>query len=204
MKFLLTGFEPFGGSPVNPSEQVVRALANETWAGLDLCTAILPVDRYRAPEQVFELMRKEKPDVIISLGEAAKRPAISVERVAINLMDYRIADNSGNVAEDIPVFENGPAAYFSTLPVRTLLKAFEEAQIPAELSFSAGAYLCNQIMYSVLHRLALHQVGAAAGFIHLPMLPEQASKLRPPAPSMSLETMVSAVRITLRPELYSH
>jgi pyroglutamyl-peptidase len=202
MKFLLTGFEPFGGSVINPSEQVVQALAHEQWTNIILSTLILPVDRYRAPEMILGAMENMHPDVIICLGEAGKRAAISLEKVAINLLNYRIADNNGNTAQDLSVAEDGPAAYFSTLPLRTLQQALLEANIPVEISLSAGTYLCNQIMYSVLHQLARHAVPIPAGFIHLPLLPEQASLLIPPQPSMSLDNLRSAMRILLRPEHY--
>lgn len=201
MKILLSGFEPFGGSSINPSEQVLQALRNEKLSGVELDTCVLPVDCYRAPQLMIEQIRQKSPDVIIALGEAGGRPAISLERVAVNLLDYRIADNAGNMVQDLAIVEGAPDAYFSTLPLRILLKALEQKEIPAVLSLSAGAFLCNQIMYTILHQIRIEQREAKAGFIHLPYLPQQV--LHIPQPSMSLDIMVSAMRIILRPEYYS-
>ena len=195
MRLLLTGFEPFGGSGVNPSQQIVLALAQKGAAGVDLCTAILPVDRVGGPASALAAIEAQRPDAVLCLGQAARRPALSIERVAINLLDYAIADNAGNRVVDEPVVAGGPAAYFATLPLRRMLAAVQAAQTPCELSLSAGAFLCNQVMYAVLHYLALHMPDVRAGFIHVPALPEQvASK---PAPSMSLETMITGVQAAI-------
>ena len=172
MKLLLTGFEPFGGSAVNPSEQVVRALAQERLRRIQLRTAILPVDRVQGPVALVRAIQKYRPDAVLCLGEAG-RAAISVERVAINLMDYRIADNAGNCVTDEPIAPDGPAAYFVTLPVRAMLEAVRSVHVPAELSLSAGAFLCNQVLYTALHHIATHQLDTKVGFVHLPSLPER-------------------------------
>jgi pyroglutamyl-peptidase len=119
--------------------------------------------------------------------------AISIERVAINLLDYRMADNAGHQAIDEPIVPDGPAAYFVTLPVRAMLEAVHAAGIPAELSLSAGAFLCNQVTYELLHYLTTHQLDIPAGFVHLPALPEQVTNASPPMPSMALETMVRGI-----------
>lgn len=198
MNVLLTGFEPFGGSQVNPSEQVVRAIAERPPGGIRLETAILPVDQETGPAVLWSAVERHRPEAVLCLGEAAGRAAISIERVAINLLDYRIADNAGHQVSDQPIVPGGPAAYFVTLPVRAILTAIQAAGLPAELSLSAGAFLCNQVTYVLLHRL--HESGRLlpAGFIHLPALPEQAARRSPPIPSMSLETLESAVRIALQ------
>jgi pyroglutamyl-peptidase len=139
MNVLLTGFEPFGGSQVNPSAQVVGRLARDGVSGVTLHSAILPVDRHGGPATLLNAVRACQPDAILCLGEAARRTAISIERVAINLLDYRMADNAGHQAIDEPIVPNGPAAYFVTLPVHAMLEAARTAGIPAELSLSAGA-----------------------------------------------------------------
>ena len=197
MKLLVTGFEPFGGSSINPSEQVVLALAHDGIAGVELRAGILPVDRTRGPAKVIELIGQFRPDAVLCLGEAGRRQALNIERVGINLMDYRIADNSGNLVADEPIVTGGPAAYFATLPVRAMLAASLEAGVPAELSLSAGAFLCNQVTYAVLHYLALQNLATPAGFIHLPSLPEQAARREPVVASMALETMVKGVRAAI-------
>ncbi len=194
MNLLLTGFEPFGESKLNPSEQVVRALERERIAGVELYTAILPVDRVRGPAALLRAVRAARPDAVVCLGEAARRVAISIERVAINLLDFRIADNAGNKATDEPIVPGAPAAYFCTLPVRAMYDAVRAAGVPAELSLSAGAYLCNQVTYVLLHDLAQQQLEIPAGFVHLPALPAQVATRDMLLPTMSLETMVLGVR----------
>jgi pyroglutamyl-peptidase len=197
MKLLLTGFEPFGGSHINPAEQVVLALAHDGIAGVELRAGILPVDRTHSAAKAVELIMQFQPDAVVCLGEASRRHTLSIERVGINLMDYPMADNSGNQVADEPIVPGGPVAYFATLPVRAMLAAALEAGVPAELSLSAGAFLCNQVTYAVLHHLAKQNLSTPAGFIHLPALPEQAARRNPLIPSMALETMVKGVRAAI-------
>src|SRR5512146_3041576 len=121
MKLLLTGFEPFGGSPVNPSEQVVRAIERQGIKGVQLQTAILPVERIAGPAMLIRAVQNDKPDAVLCLGEASRRAAISIERIAVNLLDYRIPDNAGQRVVDEPIVPNGPAALFISLPVRAML-----------------------------------------------------------------------------------
>ena len=197
MKFLVTGFEPFGTSTINPSAQVVQALAGRQFNGFVVETAVLPVHRHLGPQTLLDLVPQHQPDAVICLGEAGGRTAVSIERVAINLLDFGIADNNGLVVQDEPIVPDGPAAYFATLPVRSLQQAVLAAGIPAELSLSAGAFLCNQVMYELLHFLARQQLAVPAGFVHLPLLPEQAASQKPLRPSMALEGMVTAVTTIL-------
>ena len=200
MKILITGFEPFGESQVNPSERLVNALAGRSFPGVALMTCILPVDSARAPRALLAALEDAQPQAVICLGEAARRARISIERVAVNLLDFSIPDNSGQKIQDLPVFSDGPDAYFATLPVRRLHTALQQAGIPAELSLSAGAYLCNQVMYTLLHHLHTRgQSHIPAGFIHLPLLPEQAAMFPGlPAASMTVETSLAAMEIILR------
>ncbi|WP_420628085.1 pyroglutamyl-peptidase I [Candidatus Leptofilum sp.] len=197
MKFLVTGFEPFGQSSINPSEQVVRHLAAMQFEEFGVATAVLPVHRTRGSEALITAVLQTQPDAIICLGEAGGRHAISIERVAINLMDYGLADNDGQLVQDAPIEPDGPAAYFTTLPVRKLMLAVQNGGIPAELSLTAGAYLCNQVTYELLHFLAKQQLDMPAGFVHLPFLPQQAAVRPGKFPSMALETMVTAVTTIL-------
>lgn len=197
MKFLVTGFEPFGTSVINPSEQVVLALAGQAFQGFAVETAVLPVHRHLGPQTLLNHVQRHQPDAVICLGEAGGRTAVSIERVAINLLDFGIADNNGLVVQDEPITPDGPAAYFATLPVRALQQAVLAAGIPAELSLSAGAFLCNQVMYELLHFLARQQLAVPAGFVHLPLLPQQAASQKPLRPSMALEVMVTAVTTIL-------
>ncbi|MBI5305574.1 MAG: pyroglutamyl-peptidase I [Chloroflexi bacterium] len=197
MKLLLTGFEPFGGSPVNPSEQVTRALAREKIPGIELVAAILPVDRTRVSDALLDAFETARPDAVVMLGEASHRAVMSLERVAINLLDFRIADNAGAQIVDEPIVHDAPAAYFSTLPLRAMRDAIIAAGVPVELSSSAGTFLCNQAMFTMLHHLAQTKSRTMAGFIHLPPLPEQVVGTSPPRASMALETMLVGLRAAI-------
>lgn len=201
MRILITGFEPFGGSSLNPSQQVVQCLSNRPLSEIELHTAILPVEHRRGPQQLLRALELYQPQAVICLGEAGGRATLSLERVAVNLVDDQIADNAGEQWLDQPVVPGGPAAYFVTLPVKKMLQAILAAGVPAELSLSAGAYLCNQVAYTLLDYLAIHGQSNSipAGFIHLPKLPEQAAaqKLANPKanslPTMNLETQVQGI-----------
>lgn len=198
MKLLLTGFEPFGGQTVNPSERVVAALTTQTIPGVELHSAILPVDHERGPAALLDAYESTRPDAVICLGEAGRRARISIERVAINLLDYRLPDNAGRRIVDAPIVADGPAAYFCTLPVRALCEAVRDGGVPAELSLSAGTFLCNQVTYTLLHHLATHGRRCMAGFIHLPFLPEQAARESAPVASMGLDTMTHGIAAAIR------
>ena len=198
MKLLLTGFEAFGGSQINPSEQVVLALKEKEFDGLDLTTAVLPVERFSGPETLISTFDAVQPDAVISLGEAGNNAAIRVERVAINLLDFLISDNGGHVVTDKPIVDGGPDAFFATLPAREMVQAMRDNGIPAQLSNSAGTYLCNQVMYEMLHHLHTKNIKIPAGFVHLPQLPEQVSAASPLRPSMSLDTMIQGVTVTVQ------
>ncbi|MBI5032373.1 MAG: pyroglutamyl-peptidase I [Chloroflexi bacterium] len=197
MKLLLTGFEPFDKSNINPSDQVVRAIAHEKMEGLELCPAILPVDRVRGPQMLIDAFKLTRPDAVLCLGEASRRMALSVERVAVNLLDFRIADNAGEKVMDEPIMPGAPAAYFATLPVRAMYESIRAAGVPCELSLSAGTFLCNQVMYTILHYVAQNRLTTPAGFIHLPRLPEQVAPTDALGPSMGLETMIVGIRAAI-------
>ena len=155
LRVLLTGFEPFGGSPVNPSQQLVERLARLPMPGLRLDFEVLPVVGGTAEGSAWHRMQRamarHSPNAIIAFGEAHTRAAITVERLAVNLLDYPMPDNSGSRLSDVPVIAEGPAAYFSTLPVRAMVDTCNACGVPCQLSLSAGAYLCNEIMYRALH-----------------------------------------------------
>jgi len=194
MRFLLTGFEPFGGSPINPSQQIIERLAAEGLPGIELVTAILPVDRLRGPEKLLQLIEKYHPEAVLCLGEASTRAVLSIEHLAVNLLNFSIPDNQGVQVEDEPIIPGGPAAYFATLPVRKAYEAVKAVQVPVEISLSAGSYLCNQVFYTLLNFLVHQGLDIPAGFIHLPRLPEQAAVQRAAGPSMSLETSLRGIR----------
>lgn len=194
MSILISGFEAFDGSTSNPSACIVQALVTRS----DIATVILPVDSVHGPNRLLEIISKIQPQAILCLGEAARRSAISVERVAINLKDYRIPDNNGITLQDEPVISDGPDAYFSNLPVRKITQAILAAGIPVELSLSAGAYLCNQVMYAAIHATRFTTPRPLVGFIHLPSLPQQVVEKNQSYPSMALETSQKAVQIAIQ------
>lgn len=193
MKLLITGFEPFANSQINPSEEVVHALAEKEIEGVELLTVILPVERFAGPDTLIRTYISAQPDVVLSLGEAGGVTAVTIERVAINLLDFSISDNGGHLVTDKPIVADGPSAYFATLPTRQMVNTLTEVGIPAQLSYSAGTFLCNQVMYEMLHYVHKHQMKTPAGFVHLPQLPQQTAGKRPPLPSMSLDVMVAGV-----------
>lgn len=196
-KLLITAFEPFGGEEINPSLEAVRQIDNADFSNVFVQTAELPVDRYRAVDNALELLRVNRPDVVIMLGEAGGRYKINPERVAINVDDFRIPDNAGNQPKDEPIIKGGPAAYFSTLPIRAIAERLNKSNIPAAISNTAGAYLCNRLFYSVMHAINVERLDAKAGFIHLPYLHDQAVNKYWDFPSMSKETIVEAVQLAI-------
>jgi pyroglutamyl-peptidase len=198
MKLLLTGFEPFGGSTLNPSEQIVRLLTGKEIDRVQIVSAVLPVDQAQAAEILIDVLGHHRPDAVLCLGEASRRAVISVERLAVNLLDFRIPDNAGCQLVDQPIIHGGPAAYFVTLPDRFICKSIQQAGVPAELSLSAGTYLCNQVLYRLLHYLSEEQWHIPAGFIHLCALPEQAAAAAAAVPSMSLETSLRGVQAAVK------
>lgn len=193
MKILVTGFEAFGGSPINPSEQVLTFLQSYRMDNAEISTRVLPVDTQRAPGMLVAALHTENPDIVVCLGEASGRSVLSLERVAVNLLDFRIPDNAGNQIVDLPVIENAPAAYFSTLPLRDIQSTWTEAGIPCEISMSAGTYLCNQVFFTLMNWVAQQNRRIQAGFIHVPSLPEQVVLRGTPVPSMSVTTLQQAV-----------
>lgn len=198
MNIILTGFEPFNGSTKNPSSEVVKNFPIDLFSDHNLVREILPVDSVKAVDWIRGNIQRNRPDIIILLGEASLRPVISIEKIAINWMDFRIADNSGNQILDRSVLDNGPAAFFSTLPVSLIHNQLKNAGIPAEISLSAGAYLCNQVFYSSLYFSSFEDHKCLCGFIHLPPLPEQVVENDRISPSMSLETSLNAIILALR------
>ena len=197
MKILLTGFEPFGGSDLNPSAMVVEALAADPPPNVDLVTAVLAVVGEEAGDRLVRIAEDERPDAIVMLGEATGRAGVTIEQVAINLRDYGMDDNAGNRVSNQPVVEAAPDAYFTTLPVEELVQAIRAIGVPAARSLSAGAFLCNEISYRVLHAEAIAKRRTPAGFVHLPRVPEQCVDTDAPHASMEVDRQIDAVRAIL-------
>jgi len=200
-KLLLTAFEPFGGEGLNPSLETARQMEKINFPEALVRVAELPVDRYRAVAIALDLIRAGRPDIVIMLGEAGARYRINPERVAINVDDFRIPDNAGNQPKDEPIIEGGPVGYFSTLPIRAIAGRINKAHIPASISNSAGAHLCNRLFYSVMHTISVEGLPIKAGFIHVPYLHDQAINKYPEVPSLSRESIVEAVRLAIEVSL---
>lgn len=202
---LLTGFEPFGGEPVNPSWQVAQALHGELIAGAPVVALQLPCVFGAALAVLQQALLQHRPQLVLALGQAAGRCELTPERVAINVDDARIADNAGAQPIDLPVVPGGPAAYFSSLPIKAMVAALREAGVPAAVSQSAGTFVCNHVFYGLMHALntAHGRAGVRGGFMHLPLLPEQAARL-PGQPSLALATQVAGVRLALAAALAQH
>lgn len=190
---LVTGFAPFGGDPVNPSQEIARALDGTTIAGHRVVGAVLPTEFATALPALRRLLRLHSPTVVIALGLAGGRAEIALERVAVNLIDARIADNAGAQPVDERVLKRGPNAYFSTLPVKAMLERLQAAGIPAALSQSAGTFVCNQVFYGLAHALARRK-GVRGGFVHVPFLPAQAARSEG-IPGMPLRKMIEAITL---------
>lgn len=191
---LVTGFDPFGGEAVNPSQRIAQALDGEVVAGHRIVGAILPTEFGAAPAALEELIARHRPALVLALGQAGGREGISLERVAVNLIDARIPDNAGSQPVDMPIVENAANAYFSTLPIKAMLQRLRDAGIPASLSQTAGTFVCNQVFYALMH--VLRRRRARGGFVHVPYLPEQAAQ-HAGAPFLPVETMIEAVRLCL-------
>ena len=191
---LLTGFEPFNKETINPSWEAVRTLAGWEGEGFVVEVRQLPCVFGAALEVLKDALAALHPDVVIAVGQAGGRVDLSVERVAINVDDARIPDNAQKQLIDQPVVAGGPAAYFSTLPIKAIVHALRDAGLPASVSQTAGTFVCNHVFYGLMHQSAGR--GIRAGFIHIPYLPHQAAQ-HPGAASMSLDDMVAGLKVAV-------
>ncbi len=192
---LITGFEPFGGETLNPSWEVVKQLDGMI---IDNCRVVarqLPCVFGESLEVLNAAIDALQPSVVLAIGQAGGRVDVTVERVAINVDDARIPDNRGQQPVDVAIVPDGPAAWFSTLPIKAMVEALREAGIPASVSQTAGTFVCNHVMYGVLHKLA-DRPEVKGGFIHIPYLPEQAAA-HPGAPSMATHTLKQGLEIAI-------
>jgi pyroglutamyl-peptidase len=194
---LFTGFEPFGGDGRNPSAEIARALAGRSIRGRRVVGVVLPCAFATSGPMLRRLLRRHRPGLVIACGQAGGRAEISMERVAINLQDARIPDNRGAQPVDVPVVRGGPAAYWSTLPVKAIVDRLSRDGVPAGVSQTAGTFVCNHVFYFLMHALRRRR-GVRGGFIHVPWLPGQAE---PGQPMMALETMVGAMTAVIETAL---
>ena len=188
MKILVTGFDPFGGEPINPAIESVKKLPDNI-AGAEIIKLEIPTVRKKSLEKIEKAINEHNPDVILSIGQAGGRFDISIERVGINLDDFRIPDNEGNQIIDEPVFPDGENSYFVKLPVKAMVQNVQKNNIPASVSYTAGTFVCNHVLYGVLYLIEKKYKGKKSGFIHIPFLPQQVIDKRN-MPSMELNTIV--------------
>ncbi|KIR08998.1 pyrrolidone-carboxylate peptidase [Levilactobacillus brevis] len=196
MKLLITGFDPFGGEQTNPAIEAVKRLP-AVIAGATVVPLEIPTVFGTCAEVVRQAIITEQPDVVLSVGQAGGRSALTPELIAINLDDGRIPDNAGFQPVDQPIQPNGPAAYFTQLPVKAMAQAIRQAGLPSHVSTTAGTYVCNHIMYEVQHLRATEFPQLQAGFIHIPFLPEQVVQ-RSGVPSLSLTDDVRGLTAAIR------
>ena len=195
MKLLLTGFTPFAGETINPALEAVKRVKPEI-AGMEIVKLEVPTVFGESVRLVQEAIEREQPDFVLSVGQAGGRAEITPERVAINVDDARIPDNVGQQPIDVPIFVDGENAYFATLPVKAMAEAIREAGLPSALSNTAGTFVCNHLMYGVLHHLHQNHKSAKAGFIHVPYISEQTAD-KPGVPSMPLDDIVRALEAAI-------
>ncbi|MGL4797787.1 MAG: pyroglutamyl-peptidase I [Cellulosilyticaceae bacterium] len=191
MKVLITGFDPFGGEKTNPALEAVKALPSQIGVH-EVIKLEIPTVFGKSLEKIEEAIKLHAPDVVISVGQAGGRFGVTPERVAINIDDARIDDNEGNAPVDLAVAEGGPAAYFTTLPIKAMTQAMVKAGVPASVSNTAGTFVCNHVMYGVLHMAHTKYPNIRAGFIHVPYIPQQVIT-KPNMPSMALADIVKGL-----------
>ena len=191
MKIIVTGFDPFGGETINPSIECVKALPEIE--GVELIRLELPTVFKESAKRLNEVINDVKPDAVLSVGQAGGRAGITMERIAINVDDARIPDNISQQPIDEVIQLDGEAAYFTTLPIKRIVKAIREAGIPAEVSNSAGTFVCNHIMYQSLFAATKADKPFKAGFMHIPFIPEQTTD----KPSLPLEESTKALQIAI-------
>ena len=191
MKILVTGFDPFGGEPINPAIESVKKLPDNI-AGAEIIKLEIPTVRKKSLEKIEKAINEHNPDVILSIGQAGGRFDISIERVGINLDDFRIPDNEGNQIIDEPIFPDGENSYFVKLPVKAMVQNVQKNNIPASVSYTAGTFVCNHVLYGVLYLIEKKYKGKKSGFIHIPFLPQQVVD-KGNMPSMELNTIVKGL-----------
>ena len=190
---LLTGFDPFGGGAHNPSWLIAQALHGQRIAGHQVVAAQLPTVFGQSLQRLQSLLQEHQPSITLCLGLAGGRAALSIERIGININDARIPDNCGAQPIDTPVQVGGPAAYFASLPIKTMLRAVQRAGVPCEVSQTAGTFVCNHVLYGLMHLLAQGAApqGARGGFVHVPWLSGQGE------PHLPLRNMVRGIHAAL-------
>ncbi|WP_022819247.1 pyroglutamyl-peptidase I [Fusobacterium russii] len=196
-KILVTGFDPFGGEKINPALEIIKLLPSSI-EGNEIKVLEIPTVWRESIRVIEEEIKRFNPDFILSIGQAGGRTDISIERVAINIDDFRIKDNAGNQPVDEKIFEDGENAYFSTLPIKAIQKKIKDNKIPASISNSAGTFVCNHVFYGLRYLTEMKYKNIKAGFIHIPYLPEQVIDKDNSIGSMSLETILKGIELAIK------
>lgn len=196
MKVLVTGFDPFGGEAVNPAFEAVKLLPDEI-AGAEIIKLEIPTVFSKCGPAVEAGIQKYEPDIVINVGQAGGRSCVTIEQVAINLAEARIPDNDGEQPSDEPIQKDGAPAYYATIPVKAIVKNIRDHGIPCHISYTAGTYVCNCIMYNVLHMAATKYSNIRAGFIHVPFAAQQAVEKPNGTPFMSLEMIADSLKYAI-------
>lgn len=197
MKILITAFDPFGGESINPALEAVKLMKDEI-SGAEIVKLMVPTVFGKSIDKTVEAIEKENPDVVLNIGQAGGRFEITPERVAINVDDARIKDNEGNQPIDKAIYEDGQPAYFTSLPVKAMVKEIKSAGLPSSLSNSAGTFVCNHLMYGTLYYISKNKKDIRAGFIHVPFTPEQVANRPSPAPYMSTADIARALELAVK------
>lgn len=195
-KVLITGFEPFGGEEINPAYEAVKLLPDEI-AGAQIIKLEIPTVFQKGVDAVYNAIQKYQPDYVLCIGQAGGRSQLTPEWVGINFRNARISDNEGNQPVQTPVIEGGPAAYFTMLPVFCMVEKMKENGIPASVSYSAGTYVCNDVMYSLLHYCHTEFKNTKGGFMHVPYSTEQTANHPSGTPGMSLKDIAKGIEISI-------
>ncbi len=194
-KILITGFDPFGQEPINPAYEAVKLLPDMI-EGVEIIKLEIPTVSNKAAEKTIQAMNEHDVDVVINVGQAGGRYMVTPEKVAINLNEFRIKDNEGNQLLGEEIIAGAPAAYFTTLPVKAMVKEIKEAKLPAAVSYTAGTFVCNQVMFEVAHYINTNDLAIKSGFIHIPYMTEQVLE-KPNQPSLSLIDLAKALEQSL-------
>lgn len=194
---LLTGFEPFGGEQINPSWEAVKRFNAIKVDGYTIFIAQLSCTFLQAGNELEQLIEQYQPSIVLNIGQAAGRNTISIEKVAINWIDARIPDNNGNQPVDATIISGAPDGYFSNLPLKGIMGRLNASGIPCSISYTAGTFVCNYVFYRLMHKINSENLAITGGFIHIPLLPNQAVN-NLTQPSMSLETVVQGINLILQ------
>lgn len=201
MKALVTGFDPFGGEKINPAFEAVKGM-KDTIGDCQVVKLLLPTVFNKSLQVLEEAMEREQPDIVICVGQAGGRYNLSVERVGINLDEARIPDNEGQTPSGTPIKVDGENAYFASIPAKAIVKALIDNNIPGSISYSAGTFVCNHVLYGLMYMIEKKFPHTRGGFIHVPFLPEQVL-LNTNKPFMSLEVITLGLELAVKAS-YEH